>query len=156
MNFLPLYIKTDNSLLNSMIKIPDLIEFSLKNNIKALTITDNNMYGVMEFYTECTKNNIKPIVGLEVNFEEKIFILYAKNMEGYYNLVKIFSLMDENKLSIDYLKEYSSNLILILPFKYKDSNLRNIYEDVFIGFNKKEEYESCLDDNLVYFNEILC
>lgn len=156
MDFLPLYIKTDNSLLNSMIKIPDLIKFSLKNNIKALTITDNNMYGVMEFYTECVKNNIKPIVGLEVAFEECVFVLYAKNIDGYYNLVKIFSLMDENKLSIDYLKEYSSNLILILPFKYKESNLRNIYEDIFIGFNKKEEYDSCVDDNLVYFNEVLC
>ena len=59
MNFVPLYIKTDNSLLNSMIKISDLVKYALKNNIKALTITDNNMYGVMEFYTECINNKIK-------------------------------------------------------------------------------------------------
>ena len=41
--YTPLYIKTDNSLLTSMIKVDDLISFALKNNLKSLTITDNNM-----------------------------------------------------------------------------------------------------------------
>ena len=45
--YTPLYIKTDNSLQSSLIKINDLIEFALKNNIKSLAITDSNMYGVM-------------------------------------------------------------------------------------------------------------
>ena len=48
--YTPLYIKTDNSLQTSLIKIKDLIEFAKTNNIKSLTITDNNMYGVMDFY----------------------------------------------------------------------------------------------------------
>ena len=48
--YTPLYIKTDNSLQESLIKINDLIEYAVKNNIKSLTITDNNMYGVMDFY----------------------------------------------------------------------------------------------------------
>ena len=47
--YAPLYIKTNNSLLESMIRIEELIEFAKVNNIKALTITDNRMYGVMEF-----------------------------------------------------------------------------------------------------------
>ena len=33
----PLYIKTDNSLLQSLIKIDNLIEFAKENNIKVLT-----------------------------------------------------------------------------------------------------------------------
>ena len=57
--YTPLYIKTDNSLLSSMIKIDDLIEFAKVNNIKALTSTDNNMLGVMDFYKKCIKNDIK-------------------------------------------------------------------------------------------------
>ena len=51
--YTPLYIKTDNSLLTSLIKIDDLIDFALKNNIKSLTITDNNMYGAYYFYKKC-------------------------------------------------------------------------------------------------------
>ena len=53
---IPLYIKTDNSLLTSMISIDSLIDFALKNDIKALTITDNNMFGCIEFYNKCLKN----------------------------------------------------------------------------------------------------
>ena len=71
----PLYIKTDNSLLSSLIKIDDLITFAKKNNIKVLTITDDSMYGCLEFYIKCKKNGIKPIIGLEINS----IVLYAMN-----------------------------------------------------------------------------
>ena len=68
--YTPLNIKTDNYLLHSMIKIPDLIEYAVKNNIKSLTITDNNMYGVIDFYKCCINSNI----GLVDITEKKINI----------------------------------------------------------------------------------
>lgn len=155
MNFVPLYIKTDNSLLNSMIKISDLVKYALKNNIKALTITDNNMYGVMEFYTECINNKIKPIVGLEINYNNITFVLYAKNIEGYYNLVKLSTLISENNLDFESLKNNSSDLILILPFEYKDNNIKSLYKDIFIGVKDIYEYNSYNENNSVYFNKVL-
>ena len=66
MNYTPLYIKTDNSLLESLIKVDDLIKYAKDNNLKSLAIADNNLYGVMDFYMQCKKNDIKPIIGLEV------------------------------------------------------------------------------------------
>ena len=42
--FGPLFIKTNNSLLSSLIRIDDLIKYAKDNNIKALSITDDNMY----------------------------------------------------------------------------------------------------------------
>ena len=65
--YVPLNIKTDNYLQSSMISVNKLIYFAINNNIKALTITDNNMYGVIDFYKACKKNNIKPIIGLDIN-----------------------------------------------------------------------------------------
>ena len=56
--YTPLYIKTDNSLQTSLIKIGELIKFAKLHNIKSLTITDNNMYGVMDFYKLCITNDI--------------------------------------------------------------------------------------------------
>ena len=53
MNYVPLYIKTENSLLSSLIKIDELIKFAKSYNYKALSIVDNNMFGVMEFYKKC-------------------------------------------------------------------------------------------------------
>lgn len=49
MNYTPLYIKTENSLLESTIKIPDLIKKAKEMNLKSLSITDRSMFGVMEF-----------------------------------------------------------------------------------------------------------
>ena len=73
--YTPLYIKTDNSLLSSLINIDELIKYALKNNISSLSITDNNMYGVIEFYNKCIINNIKPIIGLSLKINNLLFFV---------------------------------------------------------------------------------
>ena len=64
-----LYVKTEYSLLKSMIKIDDYIAFAKQNNVSALTIADENLFGAMEFYTKCMQNNIKPILGLTIPYD---------------------------------------------------------------------------------------
>ena len=115
--FVPLNIKTDNYLQSSMISIDSLISFACKNNLKCLTITDNNMYGAIDFYKACVNNNIKPIIGLEVKIDDLFIILYAKGYEGYLNLVKLSTLLSENKLDILKLKSFSSDLLCIVPYE---------------------------------------
>ena len=148
----PLNIKTENYLLSSMIKIKDLIAFALKYNLTSLSITDNNMYGVMEFYDACIKNNIKPIVGLETKVDNLIIILYAKNYNGYKNLLKITS----NKVDLLFLSKYASDLICILPFESSSlyEQLKSIYEDIFISFKNEEERE-LIKEHKIYMDKIL-
>ena len=62
MKYNPLGIKTEYTLLSSLIKIKDLIEFAKINNITALGLLDDNLNGVMEFYDNCLLNNIKPLL----------------------------------------------------------------------------------------------
>ena len=133
----PLYIKTDNSLLNSMITIDKLVKFAKENNIKSLTITDNNMFGAIEFYKKCVENNIKPIIGLEVEYTEKL-VLYAKNYEGYKNLLKLSTIMSKDKVSSNDLIKYSDNVICILKNKKLENELNKIYKDIFVIENLKE------------------
>ena len=102
MNYSPLWIKTDYTLLSSLIKIDDLINLYKENNIKTAFICDDNLCGTMEFYTKCIKNNIKPIIGLEVKLDY-ILLLYAKNYHGYQNLCNISTLISENKLNDEIL-----------------------------------------------------
>ena len=149
--YTPLGIKTNSTLLSSLIKIDDLIKYALKNNMKSLTITDNNMYAVMDFYNACIKNNIKPIVGITVTLEHE-FILYAKNYAGYKNLMKIIS----NDIDIEYLKKYSNDLICIIPYKSISlyDEFSKIYEDIFIGYSTLEE--SNIPYKKVFINEVLC
>ena len=88
MNYTSLYTKTDYSLLQSMIKIDDLINFGVSNNLKALAICDDNMSSSIEFYKKCLENNIKPIIGLNIKIGDNTILLYAKNYNGYKNLIK--------------------------------------------------------------------
>lgn len=148
----PLYIKTDNSLLKSLIKIDNLIEFAKENDIKVLTITDDNMYGVIEFYVKCIKNNIKPIVGLEVDN----ILLYAMNYEGYQNLTKLSTISSERKILIDDLINYSSNLICIVLYEKRSmyKELSKYFEYIFQGYSNLDEKRD-LEGELIYVNEIL-
>ena len=98
----PFNIKTDAHLLRSLIKIDDLIEKAKLLGYKALTITDDKMYNVIEFYQKCIKNDIKPIIGLEITILDSPLLLYAKDNIGYNNLVKLTSL---DTINIDNLKE---------------------------------------------------
>ena len=149
----PLNIKTEYYLLSSMIKVNDLIPFALKNNLTSLTIADNNMFGCMEFYDACVKNNIKPIIGLEVELEGKIFVLYAKNYQGYKNLLKITS----NEKSLELLSNYSSDLICIIPFISYDlySNLKVIFKDIYIAFKNNSEKEEIKEENKLYMSKVI-
>lgn len=158
MNYTPLYIKTHNSLLSSLIKETDLIEYALNNNLTSLTITDNNMYGVMDFYHLCIKNNIKPVIGLEVEIDGLKIVLYGKNYVGYQNLMSLSTMMSEGSITFDILKEKSSNLICIVPFNSMSlyEKLEEIYVDIFKGYSNYLERNKLNGNNLIYINEVLC
>ncbi|MDD4718951.1 MAG: DNA polymerase III subunit alpha [Bacilli bacterium] len=157
MNYVPLNIKTHYSLLSSMIKIDDLINFAKENKIKQLTITDNNMYGVMEFYKQCLLNNIKPIVGLEIKIDNLDIILYCCNYEGYKNLIKINSLNTEGLLTLKQLQLYSENLICIVPYLSTNlySDLKKVFQYIFQSYKSIDERNKLTGNNLIYMNEII-
>ncbi|MCI5836137.1 MAG: DNA polymerase III subunit alpha [Firmicutes bacterium] len=155
--YTPLNIKTNNTLLSSLIKIDDLIEFAIKNNLKSLTITDNNMYGVMEFYHKCLNNNIKPIVGLDAIIDKYNIILYCMNYNGYKNLLRLATQMSENAINFEVLKKYSNDLICIVPYNSNSiiNEIEKIYKIVFKSYKNSSERKLLMGDNLVYMNEIL-
>lgn len=156
MNYVPLYIKTENLLLSSLIKIDELIKFAKSYNYKALSIVDNNMFGVMEFYKKCLQNDIKPIIGLEVKLDNNL-VLYAKNYNGYKNLLKISTIMSESKVDINILEKYSSDLICVIPFNYRFiyDELNKMFQNVFVSYKNKEEYDLINKDISIYMNETL-
>ena len=147
----PLYIKSDNSLLKSLIKIDDLIAYAINNNIKSLALTDDTMYGVLEFYIKCKKNNIKPIIGLEIND----IVLYAINYDGYKNLIKLSTIKSKEEVDLKTLAKYSDDLICIVPYynldKYDDYKF---YKYLYKGYTNLDEKNS-LNGKKVYLNEVL-
>ena len=156
MKYIPLYIKTDNSLQDSMITIPNLIMYAKNNNILELGIADSTMYGVMDFYKSCQKEGIKPYIGLEIVYQEKKMVLYCMNYQGYQNLLKIVTISSEKKIELVELEKYSSNLVCLLPYESGSllTEVRGIYQYIFRTYKNEEERKE-LEPPYIYMNEVI-
>ena len=157
--YIPLFNKSNYTMLSSLLKIDDIVNFAKNNNISSIALTDTNMYGTMEFIKKCESNNIKPIIGLELVLEDFNILLYAKNYEGYKSLIKLSTIQNERKVVLDDLKKYNKEVISILPFKYNKyyEELGKIYLDLYLGFSNKEELKESLviTKNIVFLRETL-
>ena len=154
--YVPLGVKTDYSLLQSLIKIKCLINYLVENNYTTAGIIDDNMSSTMEFCNECKNNNIKPIIGLSVKYNDLDLYLYAKNYEGLLELFKLNTIKQTSNLSLLQLEE-CNNIICVIPFKsnilYKDLNK---IIDCYISYINNYEKENALiiTKNIVFINEI--
>lgn len=142
-------IKTDYNVLSSMIKLPDLFSYAVTNNINTLGIVDDNLCYVAEFLKLCQKYNIKPVIGLEVNYQNYKIYLYAKNEQGYKELLKINTYIIENEFNKDLL---TNDILSIIPFKSKE--LLKEIPNSYIAYQTEEEKNEALKltPNIVYFN----
>ncbi len=106
-DFVHLHVHTEYSLLDGLSKIKDAIKHIKKHGMDALAITDHgSMFGVVDFYKACLKEEIKPIIGVETyvarrahnlkegrqDAEPYHLLLLAKNYTGYKNLMKMISI----------------------------------------------------------------
>ncbi|MFM8505833.1 MAG: DNA polymerase III subunit alpha, partial [Acidimicrobiaceae bacterium] len=119
-SFTHLHVHTEFSMLDGASRLDELVDRAVGDGQTALGITDHgNMYGVIDFYKECTKRGIKPIIGTEAymayetRFErptrrgrvddsggdtesgKKLYYhltLLAENNVGYKNLIQLASL----------------------------------------------------------------
>ena len=104
--FTHLHVHTQYSILDGAADIGKLVAKTKELGMKSIAITDHgNMFGVLQFYNTCLKNEIKPILGCEmyvspqsrfikdgIHFSGHHLILLAKNEKGYKNLIKLNSL----------------------------------------------------------------
>ena len=155
--YIPLKVTTDNCLLKSLIKIEDLINFCVQKDIKVCGICDTNLFGVIKFYNLCKSNNIKPIVGLEITIDGKTIYLYAENILGYKNLLKIHTIITEREITLEEFKQYSNHILVIIPYQNRDLfAIFNFVNNIYIGYKTSLERTNALikTQNVVYINDI--
>lgn len=133
-DFVHLHVHSEFSLLDGMCRIKDLPKRARELGMKAIAITDHGvMYGAVNFYKECVKEGIKPIIGCEVyvaprtRFDKESgidenyshLILLAKNKIGYQNLIKLVSLSFTEgyyykpRIDLEILEKYHDGLICL-------------------------------------------
>ncbi|MFA7252607.1 MAG: DNA polymerase III subunit alpha [Candidatus Paceibacterota bacterium] len=134
--FVHLHTHSHYSLLNALPKIDDLIKEAKKNGMPALALTDNaNLYGAIEFYKTCKKNEIKPIIGADmyvaartrndkqggVDNRRSRLILLARDLDGYKNLIKLVTFANlegfyyKPRIDKELIEKHKFGLICISP-----------------------------------------
>lgn len=161
MSFTHLHVHSEYSLLDGAARIRDLVAEAARFGMKSLALTDHGtMFGSVEFYKECKKQGIKPIIGCEVyvargsiEVQEKSpnhLILLVRNEEGYKNLIKLVSIANKEgfyykpRIDENLMERYSKGLIalsacpagripeLILEGNYEEAKKTAIkYRDIY-------------------------
>jgi DNA polymerase-3 subunit alpha len=132
--FVHLHVHTEYSLLDGAVRIKDLMARVKELGMDTIAITDHGaMYGVIDFYKEAIKNNIKPIIGCEVYTAQRSrfdkdsgidtdrghLVLLAENNTGYKNLMKIISCgflegyYYKPRVDMEVLRQYSEGIIAL-------------------------------------------
>ena len=143
------------SMNGSNISFPSLIRKAKELGFSSLALTDQKMHGVIDFYKSCMKENINPIIGLQIPIEgtikdsKNLCLLYAKNNKGYQNLLKISSLESYNDVvSLSEIKEHKEGIISI--YISDNSELFEYYSN-----GRKNEFMEVLNTLNLIFDEYL-
>ncbi|OGG86086.1 DNA polymerase III subunit alpha [Candidatus Kaiserbacteria bacterium RIFOXYB1_FULL_46_14] len=134
--FVHLHVHSHYSLLNALPTPKELAYAAKADGQDALALTDNGaLYGIIDFYKACQKEDIKPIIGLDAflsprtRFDKEAgidkprsrLVLLAKNEIGYKNLIELVtrSFVDgfyyRPRLDQELLQKHKEGLIAVLP-----------------------------------------
>jgi len=135
-SFVHLHTHSHYSLLSALPKIPELVAKAKALRMDTLALTDNgNLYGAIEFYKECRKESVKPIIGVDaylaarsrrdkqagIDNRRHRLLLLAENETGYKNLLKLVtaSFLDgfyyKPRLDRELLERHGAGLIAVIP-----------------------------------------
>jgi DNA polymerase III subunit alpha len=134
-----LCVRSAYSLLNGTMSIQKLVKKAKKLGYQSIALSDvNSMHGVMEFVFACKKEDIKPIVGLEIrvkflDYEFPILCL-AKNDKGYKSLLKISSIINtgHNVIDLSNIENYQDDLFVLI---FSDESL---FDQTLLNGSDKE------------------
>ena len=173
MAFTHLHVHTEYSLLDGAAKIDRLVAAAKDMGMTSLAITDHGvMFGCVQFFEQCKKQGIKPIIGCEVytaarsRFDKDPvldksrghLILLCKNDIGYHNLIKIVSrayvegFYYKPRVDHELLREHSEGLICTsacLAGKVQHELAKAFMRDSDTKNNGESPSEGGEDENLI-------
>ena len=129
--------KTVYSFMESMVSIEKYVALGKEYGYSSLGMMDvDNLYGAYYFITECQKQGIQPLLGLEmtVHHKEEVFNLrfLALSNHGYRNLMKISSLKMTGKKEWADFSSYLEDIGVIVPY-YPEIDSLDLGHNYYIG-----------------------
>lgn len=133
MSYISFHNHDTKSLLDSCLKVKDLVKWAKANKMNSIGVTNHGeMSSHLELYKECKKQEIKPLLGIEFYVtENKVnedgskvrdnwhLIAVAKNLVGWHNMIKLHNLSFKNnryyynpRITLEELYRYKEGLII--------------------------------------------
>jgi DNA polymerase-3 subunit alpha len=132
--FVHLHVHTEFSLLDGAIRVNRMLKKASELGMESVAITDHgNMFGAVEFYSQATKEGIKPIIGCEVYIAPGSrtdkspatdgqpnayhLVLLVIDERGYRNLSRLVTLANlegfyyHPRIDMELLRQYNGGLI---------------------------------------------
>lgn len=173
-NWTPLHMHFESSTLDGIIRFKNVSKLKEKG-INSVAITDHGtLSGSYEFYKECKKAKIKPIIGMEaywtLNHKETKqddlgrsrpnyhMIILAKNKLGFKNLMKLSSqayidgFYYDPRIDNKLLEDHSSDLITTSGCLGSRVNQLIIKNELLLAENTLRYYKELFKDN--YYIEL--
>ncbi len=134
--FVHLHTHSHYSLLNALPTPKELAYAAKADGQTSLALTDNGaLYGLIDFYKACTKEGIKPILGIDAHLAPRTrhdkdaqidkprarVVLLARTFAGYQNLIKLVTISNlegfyyKPRLDEEIIEMYAKDLICIIP-----------------------------------------
>lgn len=128
MAFTPLDVQSSFSLLQSSIRIPELVQTAKEKGYDALALTDENvLYGVVDFYNAARQAGLKPLLGMKMRLaleqgtgNSLMLTFIARNRQGYRHLMDLSTrhqttAPDKLPLTVDQVGDLLGGLFVIAP-----------------------------------------
>lgn len=174
MSFPQLYTYSSYSLLQSTIQVKDLAAEAKAKGYEVLALCDRNVLtGTVEFYNACLANEIKPLIGLHLDYYSPIqqaeneLLLFAKNISGFQQLIRLSSdKMINGRVSLED-HETLTDLYAVLPERneityllYQDqekagqrlSYLREVFGSDQVFFGKSPQFD-LKDETIAWYQQ---
>jgi DNA polymerase-3 subunit alpha len=95
--FVHLHVHTQYSIIDGLVRIPDLMRRVAEAHMPAVALTDlGNLFAMVKFYKQALAKGVKPIVGVELLLtpdqagdSPSHLVLLCQNREGYRNLTRL-------------------------------------------------------------------
>lgn len=174
-DFIPLHVHTEYSLQDGLNKVDKLIERVKNLGMSGCAITDHgNLHGIIEFYKECKKAEIKPILGCEIyttldedglekedmHRDNRHMILLVQNQTGLRNLTWLINNANLNnfyykpRVYYENFRERSEGLIATTACMGGVAAKRTIFKPNSEEINLSGSlYDEEKDEFLDYFGE---
>ena len=164
-------IHTQYSICEGAIKITDLPSICKKNKIKAMALCDShNLCGALEFSEAISKSGTQPIIGTQINIKHKgdnlgKVPLFAKNLQGYKNLIKLssksFIEIEENEIPHCTITDIQNNFegIILLTGSvdglFGQLHVKNLTDEITILLNQlKKKFKNNIYIEIQRHNDV--